>query len=174
MVELNFAVDGAAPVRDTAAPAIGFCLRITEPAADPTPVHSVALRCQVRIQPARRRYSTAEQAKLLDLFGTPDRWGRTVRDLPRETAGVTVPTFVGEAAVELPVPCDRDPTRAATQYFDALDGGEVSLIFLFSGTIFYEAAGLGPQVGFVPWDRQARYRLPVAVWKELFAEAVAP
>jgi hypothetical protein len=168
MVDLTFAVDGAGPVRDAATPAVGFRLRVTAG----VPVHSAALRCQVRIQPARRRYSPAEQERLLDLFGTPDRWGKTVRDLHWATVDVTVPPFAGETAAGLPVPCDRDPTRAASKYFDALDGGDAAVLVLFSGTVFYEAAGVGPQVGFVPWDREARFRLPVAVWKDLFAEAV--
>jgi len=165
MPDLSFRVEGAGP----APGAIEFRLRVAD--AENAPVHRVALRCQVRIQPARRRYSEAEQAKLLDLFGTPDRWGQTVRDLPWAAVGVTVPPFVRETAVGLPVPCDRDPTRAAARYFDALDGGDAALLFLFSGTVFYEAAGVGPQVGFIPWDCEARYRLPVAVWKDLFAEA---
>lgn len=174
MVELNFAVEDAAPLRDAAVPAIGFRLRVAEPAARPTPVHSIALRCQVRIQPARRRYSATEQERLLDLFGTPDRWGQTVRDLPWAALSVALPPFAGATTVEVCVPCDRDPTRAATRYFDALDGGEAALLFLFSGQVVYEASGVGPQVGFIPWDREARYRLPVAVWKNLFAEAATP
>jgi hypothetical protein len=168
MVDLTFAVDGAEPVRDAAAPAVGFRLRVIAG----VPVHSVALRCQVRIQPARRRYSPAERGKLLDLLGTPDRWDKTVRDLHWATVGVTVPPFAGETAAGLLVPCDRDPVRAAAKYFTALDGGDAAVLFLFSGTVFYEAAGVGPQVGFVPWDRETRFRLPVAVWKDLFAEAV--
>jgi hypothetical protein len=147
---------------------------VCELASEPTPITSVALRCQVRVQPARRRYSGPEQEKLLDLFGTPDRWGKTVRDLLWANVGVTVPPFAGETAVTLPVPCDRDPAHAAARYCDALDGGEVPLIFLFSGTVFYEAVGGRPQVAPIPWDREARYRLPAAVWKNLFAEVATP
>lgn len=66
----------------------------------------------------------------------------------------------------------RDPTHGATRYLDALEGGDAPVIFLFSGTIFYEAVGVGEQVGLIPWDREARYRMPIAVWKDLFAEAV--
>ena len=170
MPELSFAVESAGPFRPAAAPFLGFRVRVTD--ADAAPITSIALRCQVRVQPARRRYTGAEQEKLLDLFGTPDRWGKTVRDLPWATLSVTVPPFTGTATVEVPVPCDGDPTRAATRYLDALDGGEAPLLFLFSGTAFYEAPDVGPQVAFIPWDREARYRLPVALWKDLVAEAV--
>ena len=138
MPDLTFTVEGARPIPG-ADPAIGFRLRVNT--ADATEIHSVGLRCQVRIRPARRRYTAAEQTKLLDLFGTPDRWGKTVRDLHWATVGVTVPPFVGTTAVEAPVPCDRDPTAAATRYFDALDGGDAELLLLFSGTVFYEADG---------------------------------
>jgi hypothetical protein len=166
MVELTFAVEGAEPL--PGAPALGFRLRVS--AAGAMPVQSIALRTQVRILPARRKYSEAEQAKLLDLFGTPERWGKTLRDLHWATVGVTVPAFTGSAAVALPVPCDRDPSAAAFRYFDALDGGDAALLFLFSGTAFYEAE-VGPQVGMILWDREARYRLPVVLWKGLFAGA---
>jgi hypothetical protein len=167
MVELRFAIDGAEP-RPGPPPVIGFRLRVS--VADATPVHSIALRTQVRILPARRKYSDAEQAKLLDLFGTPERWGKTLRDLHWATVGVAVPPFIDATTMTLPVPCDRDPNAASFRYFDALDGGDIALVFLFSGTVVYEAE-VGPQVGMIPWDREARCQLPLALWAGLFAEA---
>jgi hypothetical protein len=167
MPDLSFGVESAGPLPG----AIGFRLRVSD--AGRTPVHSIALRCQVRILPARRRYSEAEQARLLPLFGTPDRWGKTLRDLPWAVMNMAVPAFTGTTVVDLPVPCDRDPTAAATRYFDALDDGDAPLLFLFSGTVSYEAAGVGPQVGFIPWDREARFRLPAAVWKDVFSGAAS-
>ena len=171
----TFQVTGATPER----PVPRFVLRVavaeTVPAgAEPTPVHSVLLRCQVRIEPARRRYNPGEQARLVALFGTPDLWGQTVRPLPWANVTLTVPAFTGATTVDLPVPSDRDPASAATRYLDALEAGEAPLIVLFSGTIFYEAAGVGRQVAPIPWDREARYRLPVAAWHELFADPVTP
>jgi hypothetical protein len=38
---------------------------------------------------------------------------------------------------------------------------------MFSGTVFYEAADGALQVEQIPWDREAKYRLPVRVWKEM-------
>jgi hypothetical protein len=38
---------------------------------------------------------------------------------------------------------------------------------LFSGTVFQEVVGGGVQVAQVPWDREAAFRLPVRVWKEM-------
>jgi Family of unknown function (DUF6084) len=37
---------------------------------------------------------------------------------------------------------------------------------LFSGTVFYPGP-TGLQIGQIPWDRGASYRLPVRVWKEM-------
>lgn len=74
MPELTFAIESAA-----AAP-LRFRLRIGDRAATPAPIQSIALRCQIRIEPARRKYSASEQARLLDLFGEPERWGKTMRD----------------------------------------------------------------------------------------------
>lgn len=170
--ELVFRVEGAGPRPAAATPELAFRLAVLDRAA--VPIHSVALRCQVRIEPARRAYTAPEQERLLALFGTPDRWGQTVRPFAWAGVGVTVPAFTGETAVDLPVPCDRGADRAAAVYLDALDGGEAALTFLFSGTVFYEAEGVGPQVGMIPWDREARFRLPVPLWKGRHGEAAGP
>lgn len=170
MPDLRFAVESARPAREGAA--LAFRMLVCDLAAEPTPIDSVFLHFQVRIQPARRRYSRSEEQKLIDLFDTPDRWGRTVRDIPWARVSTTLPAFAGETAVDLPVPCGRDPTDAATLYLDALDGGEAAMLFLFSGTVFYQAPDAGPHVAPIPWDREARYRLPVALWQSLFAEAM--
>jgi Family of unknown function (DUF6084) len=133
---------------------------------DPTPIHAVALRCQLRIEPARRRYTPVEQERLLDLFGTPDRWGQTLKPMLWTHAGAVVPPFTGAGAVDLPVPCTFDFSMAATKYFAALDDGEIPLCFLFTGTVFYGAEG-GWQVERIPWDRETTFRLPAATWREL-------
>ena len=38
---------------------------------------------------------------------------------------------------------------------------------MFSGTIFYRDADQSLQVTQVPWDREANFRLPVAVWRTM-------
>jgi hypothetical protein len=63
------------------------------------------------------------------------------------------------------VPCTYDFNVAVTKYFDALDNGEVPLTLLFSGTVFYENGAL--QAAPIPWDREASYRLPVSVWRDM-------
>jgi hypothetical protein len=170
MPDLNFRVGGAEPERFAAAPLLRFKLRVEQavpPGFEPTPIHAVALRCQVRIEPARRRYEPAEQGRLLDLFGTPDRWGQTLRPMLWTHVSAVVPSFQESADVDLPVPCTFDFSLAATKYFAALEAGEVPLCFLFSGTIFYEAPGGALQVAQIPWDKEAYFRLPAATWRAL-------
>jgi hypothetical protein len=170
MPDLNFQVEGAEPQRHAAAPLLLFRLRICEsiPAgATSTPIHSVALRCQVRIEPARRRYDAREQERLRDLFGTPERWGQTLRPLLWTHVSAVVPPFEGAGSVDLPVPCSSDFSLAATKYFDALEEGDLPLCFLFSGTIFHETAEGALQVAQIPWEKEASFRLPVSTWRAL-------
>jgi len=134
----------------------------------PTPIHSVALRCQIRLEPGRRRYSPDEQAKLGELFGEPHRWGQTVRSMLWAHTSIVIPPFAGETIVDLPVPCTFDFNVAQTKYFDALTDGQVPLCFLFSGTIFYAGEEDGAlQVGQISWEKEADFRLPVQVWRQM-------
>jgi hypothetical protein len=163
MPDLSFRVEQAEPVPHAAAPHLAFRLGIR--AAEGVPIHSIMLRCQIRIEPARRRYRTPEQERLRDLFDRPDRWGQTLRPMLWTHAEALVPSFTGATVVDLPVPCTYDFNVAGTKYFAALEDGEVPLLFLFTGTIFHEAEGRGLQVAPIPWDKEATFRLPVRVWK---------
>jgi hypothetical protein len=82
-------------------------------------------------------------------------------------ANVTVPPFQGSTLVDLPVQCTFDFNVAAAKYFAGVEGGEVPLNLMFSGTIFYQTGDSALQVEQIPWDREAKYRLPVRVWKEM-------
>jgi hypothetical protein len=164
--ELTFEVMGAEAVAYSATPLLAFKLRITN--ADPNElVQSVALRCQLQIEATHRKYAAQEQERLLDLFGTPDRWSRTLRSMLWTHASINVPPFQSSVVVDLPVACTFDFNVAAAKYFAGLDDGEVPLNLMFSGTIFYEPTGAALQIEQIPWDREAKYRLPVRVWKEM-------
>ena len=63
--------------------------------------------------------------------------------------------------MDLPVPCTYDFNVAATKYFYALEEGDIPLLFLFSGTIFYAADDGALQVAQISWDKEAPFRLPV-------------
>jgi hypothetical protein len=166
MPELHFQIEGAEAVPHAATPLIALKLLITNfPATEA--IHAITLRCQVQIEPAKRRYVPNEQEKLLDLFGTPERWGRTVKPLLWMNTSVAVPRFTGALLVDLELPCTFDFNVAATKYFHALDAGDIPVAVMFSGTLFYEGSDGALQISQVPWDREASYRLPVSVWKEM-------
>ena len=157
MPDLNYQIMGAESLHFAAAPTLLFKLRVAEaesPGADPRPIHSVVLRCQIRIEPTRRSYSVQEKERLRDLFGTSERWGQTVRSMLWTHVSVVVPPFEGSAEVGLPVPCSYDFGLAATKYFASLEGGDLPLCVLFSGTIFYQADNGALQVAQISWERR--------------------
>jgi hypothetical protein len=53
----------------------------------------------------------------------------------------------------------------STRYFAGLEGGEIPLLLLFSGTVFTTVDGR-MQAQQVPWSKEASYRLPVSLWRE--------
>jgi hypothetical protein len=157
---LRFACTAARPEPYAAGPAVELDLRVS---AD-VPVHAVALRIQIRVEPRRRRYTGAEQARLTDLFGEPARWGETLNPLQLATVASLVPGFTGSTTVQLAVPLTYDLDVAAAKYLHGLSEGFVPLLLLFSGTVFTGAPDR-VQVGMVPWHEEASFRLPVAVWR---------
>ena len=165
MPHLSFQVESAAPIEFAVAPQIAFALRISN--SDPDePIHNVLLNCQIRLDVARRAYNAAEQRRLLDLFGTPERWSGTLRNMLWTHTSITVPPFCGAVLVDLPAACTFDFNVAATKYFYALEDGVVPLELLFSGTVFYQV-GDRLQVMQIPWSSEVKYRLPVSVWRAM-------
>ena len=171
VADLAFQVESAAPVRHAMAPLLAFTLRVdVQPAGGDdgcVRIGAIALNCQVRIEPARRRYSAAEQARLFDLFGPPAEWGRTVQPMLWAHVPALVPQFQGSTRFELPTPCTGDMNAAAGRYFAALDEGDVPLRLLFSGTMFYVNGAGMLQVNPISWEKEAEYRLPLRTWREV-------
>jgi hypothetical protein len=166
MPDLSFQVEKAEPLRFTAAPTLLFKLRITNGLPGEM-LHSIALRCQIQLEVARRQYNSYDQQRLRDLFGESERWGQTLKTMLWTHASVVAPAFQDTTLVDLPVPCTFDFNVAATKYFHGLADGDVPLAFLFSGTIFYADADGALQVAPIPWDKEARFRLPVKAWQEM-------
>lgn len=164
MLDLDFRCLGVRPATWAAAPTLLFDLQITE--ASGRRVYAIGLHCQIRLDPIRRRYSPQEQDALFDLFGEPARWGRTLHPIQVATVSTLVPGFTGSTTVEVPLPCTYDTEVAAAKYFRALGNGEIPLLLLFSGSVYFPG-GDGLAVENVPWDRECGYRLPVATWREL-------
>ena len=166
MPDLHFNIEGACPVARAAIPTLALQVRLTNAVADET-IHSSTLRCQIQIETTRRTYSETEQARLHDLFGSPDRWGQTLRAMLWTQVGAVVPSFTGDVLIDIHVPCSYDFNLAATKYFDGLQEGDIPLCLLFSGTLFYAGAGGLLQVAQVPWDNESKFRLPASVWREM-------
>jgi hypothetical protein len=164
--ELQFTIEGAEVVPYSAAPLLSFKTRIVNSGREET-IHTIAMRAQIQIEVARRKYDSAEQERLRDLFGEPDRWGQTLRNLLWTHASVVVPRFTDSVVAEIPVPCTFDFNVAATKYFHGVTGGDLPLCFQFSGNVFYQGEDEALQVAPISWDKEARYRLPVTVWKSL-------
>jgi len=166
MPDLGFQIEGVEVAKLSATPAISFKLRLTN--ADPAEtIQSVVLRCQIQIEVTRRRYAPKDQEKLRDLFGEPDRWSQTLRNLLWTHVSFNVPQFQGSTTVDLLVPCTFDFNVAATKYFHGLTEGDVPLCFMFSGSVFYSHAGENMQVAPISWDKESRFNLPVKVWREM-------
>jgi hypothetical protein len=172
MPDLDFRVESAAPVPYAAVPLLAFRIAVTN-ATPGEAIYSVALRAQIQLEVTRRSYSAQDQEHLLDLFGQPERWGQTLRNMLWTNAGTTISPFTGATSVELQVPCTFDFNIASTKYFHGIESGEVPLCFLFSGTVFYDGGNGAPQVAPISWSKEARFRLPVETWRDMM-EAYYP
>lgn len=166
MSDLEFKIENAEPVAFSVAPLLTFKLRINN-SQIAEQIQSVMLRCQIQIETTRRSYQKTEQEQLSDLFGLPERWSQTLRPMLWTHASIVVPPFKESTLVDLPVPCSFDFNVAATKYFAALSDGEVPLNLMFSGTVFYQTLDGSLQAEQIPWDREAKYRLPVEVWRKM-------
>ncbi len=166
MPELDFQIIGVEPETNGIIPLQKFKLQVHAAAGD-APVQAILLHAQIQIQSPRRTYRPAEKEKLLDLFGTPERWGQTLRNRLWTHAQTNVGPFSGSTEATLLVPCSYDLNLAAHKYFYALEEGNIPLLFLFTGTYFYSASDGRLQVGQIAWDKESSFELPVQLWRDL-------
>lgn len=164
MPELTFAVLDVSIEPYAVTPTLTARIGIAANGDDP--VHAIALRCQLRIEPLRRGYSDEEALGLLDLFGPRERWDSTQHTFLWQHSSTMVPGFAGATQVDLPLVCTYDLEVTAAKYFHALRDGVIPLQFLFSGTVFAKGDG-SFSVQQVPWDREDHYGLPVSTWHDL-------
>ncbi len=164
MTALSFEVVSSRAEPHAAVPTIVLRLRVRE--ADGVGVHALALRCQIRIEPQRRRYATDEELHLYELFGETPQWGDTLRPFLWTHVSTTIGGFDGVTEFDLPVECTYDFDIAAAKYLHALADGDVPLLLLFSGTVFSRG-----QSGFsaepLSWSLEASHKMPVAVWRSM-------
>jgi Family of unknown function (DUF6084) len=163
VAELVFDCLGARPEKFAVTPSMSLLLRIAETTGER--IEAIALRCQIRIEPARRRYTPAEAERLNDLFGETQRWADTLKPMQLVTVATMVPGFAGSIETDLPLPLSYDLEIGSTRYFAGLEGGEIPLLLLFSGTVFGNINGRR-SVQQVPWSKEAQYRMPLAIWRE--------
>lgn len=166
MTDVSFQVLDVTAEPYSVSPMLSARIGIATSGADP--VHALALRCQVRIEPLRRSYSDDEAAGLIDLFGERERWANTQRTFLWQHCAAVVPGFTGDTTATLPLECSYDFEVAAAKYLHALRDGALPLRFLFSGTLFVNSER-GFSVQQVPWDCEDRYDMPIAVWRDLIA-----
>ena len=166
MPELDFKVVGIEPGARGLTPLLNFKLEVTNTPETET-IHTVTLQAQIQIQAPQRSYTAREKEKLTDLFGAPEQWGQTLRGKLWTHAHTVVRSFSGHTTAQFSVPCSFDLNVMATKYFYALEEGEVPLLFLFSGTIFYEGEEGQLQVQQISWNTECAFRMPVATWREL-------
>jgi Family of unknown function (DUF6084) len=167
MTDVTFAVVGIEPEPYAVTPVLNARLGLAAVGDDP--IHAIALRCQVRIEPMRRGYSDEEAAGLLELFGPRERWATTLHNFQWLQTTAMVQGFNGATQVNLPLECTYDFEVAASKYMHALRDGAVPLQFLFSGTIFSKGA-TGFAVQQVSWNCEDRFAMPVSVWRDLIQQ----
>jgi hypothetical protein len=164
-VEPDFSLAGVRVAADAAAPTLLFDVDVTE--ASGREVFTIALSAQIHIDPARRAYDPETRARLIDLFGEPERWAATTHSFLWAHAVTLVGSFAGSTTCTLPVPCTYDLELAAVKYFYALPSGAVPLSFHFTGSVLYRDDDGRLQVVLVPWSCSAHWRMPIRVWHEM-------
>ncbi len=162
MPDLNFEISGVEAAAHSLTPLLHFKVRITNSPPDER-IEAVLLTAQIQIQSPQRNYSAGEKENLVELFGPPEVWGQTLRNRLWAHANTTVGAFMGLTEAVLAVPCTFDLNITATKYFKALEGGEVPLLFLFSGSVFYTADSR-LQVGPISWNQECVYRMQAQTW----------
>jgi len=163
-----FTVLGVAPVERGLLPGLRFDLHLSDPLGRRVLV--LALSATIRIDPAQRAYDDATRARLVELFGAPERWAATTQAVHWATTDVLLDGFTGATSFALDVPCGYDLEVSATKYLYSLPGGVAPLTFLFTGTVLYAGPEDRLQVAPVPWSALARWRMPVEAFRRALAE----
>lgn len=166
MPDLDFRVTGVEPAARGLVPLLHFQVEITNTPAD-EPIQSAMVQAQIQLECPRRSYAGGEKERLVELFGPPEGWGQTLRNRLWTHATLPLRSFTGSTSAVLPVPCTFDLNVSSAKYFHALEGGEVPLLFLFSGTVFYAAPDGRLQAQQISWEKECQWRMPVRIWQEL-------
>ncbi len=161
----DFEITAVQAVARAAAPT----LRFTAKASDEFgfEIYSIALVTQISVEPAKRRYDDETRARLVELFGEPERWSSTTHSFPWARADTLVPSFRDETEFSIDVPCTYDLEVAAAKYFYSLPDGVAPLGFHFTGTVLYRDGDDRLQSVLIAWDRLSRFGMPVETWQRM-------
>ncbi len=162
--EPEFSVLGVRSLRHAASPTLLIDLQVRETTG--RELYMIALKVQVMIEPARRDYDTDTRERLVELFGTPERWVVSTTNLVFAQVDVVVPAFTGSVTVPIPIACHYDLELAATKYLHALPDGGAPMALHFNGLVYYPAENGGLQMTLVPWNTSIDFALPVSVWRD--------
>lgn len=164
MPDLKFQVTSVEANTRGLAPLLEFKLQITNSLDES--IHAILLNSQIQFQCPQRSYTNSEKEKVVELFGPPEMWSQSLRNRLWGQVSTTVCAFRGKTGAALQMPCTFDLNIAASKYLYALEQGAVPLLFLFSGSIFYEADGEFKVVP-ISWDSECTYHMPVETWNDL-------
>ena len=126
---------------------------------------AIALRCQIRIEPFRRRYSDAEAERLHDLFGERQRWADTLKPLQFTTVSIMVPGFTGSTEVDAARPVHLRPGDRLDPVLRRWTTARSRCCCCSAGPSSARRDGR-LQVQQVPWSKETTFRLPVSLWRE--------
>jgi hypothetical protein len=166
MPDLDFKIVGVEAAQRGLLPLLHFKIDIINK-SPAEKIQSIMLQAQIQIQSPQRSYNVAEKEKLRELFGKPEDWRQTLRNKLWAHSNTVVRQFTDHTEAVLPVPCTFDLNVAATKYFYALEEGEVSLLFLWSGTVFYSAPDARLQIQQISWEKECTWQMPIATWREM-------
>lgn len=162
---LSFDIVSAAAEPYAATPTLRFTLGVRSDSD--CMVRSVLLSTQLRINVTRRSYQADEQQRLLEVFGTPDRWSDTLKSLYWTHTTTVIPQFERQTEIALLVPCTYDFDVVASKYLHAVEGGDIPLDFFFSGSVFYDDTEGSLRTARLSWETESSWRMPAQVWKDL-------
>ena len=161
MPDLSFTVESAESVPFAAAPTLVVQAARKNAEPDET-IHTVVLRARSRLKSTRRRYSDAEKASCSICSASrtlePDAALHAVDPRQRRYSRRSPAAPWPICRCLAPSISMSPPPNISTASRD----GEIPLNLLFSGTVFYARPDGTLQVAPIPWDKETRFRLPVA------------
>ena len=162
--DVTFSVLDVIPERYAVSPTLLAHLAVAYPGDEP--IHAIALRCQVRIQPLRRGCSDAEAVGLLELFG-PGNGGRAPNRAFRGSMPSRWCRVHRQNRATLSLPCTTTWKWPPPKYFHALRAGPSRCSSSSAGRSSAAASKPAGTAGLL--ELRGPLRHAGAVWRDLIA-----